>query len=251
MKENKLEEKEEEYQNFVNLYYAYFFHNNTLNNNLKNVNALISYQKICTKLDKETNGSSDVIQAQKLLKEYLASQIVKYKILHSDSKYDDVEKSMANELEFNLNIYKIFKILEDEKSEIGLKTINSLTSLLIGEFTGIHSFESLLNLLEYKFDVNEKNKIPFEIFLTYMTIIINFLTQSCKFVQIFEILDPNNKGEVKTAELVPTLNKIFRKINNETTISSRLIKNLTEVIDANQVYIKKVDFYGLLLKLIK
>ncbi len=87
-----------------------------------------------------------------------------------------------------------------------------------------------------------------------MTITINFLAQAGKFLQIFEILDSENKGQVKTAELVPCLNKILRKVQvneNQNTISNRLIKNLIEIIDPNQIYIQKVDFFGHLMKFIK
>jgi len=164
------------------------------------------------------------------------------------------------DLEFltkELVLYNLYKEYEDLSSKNGVQ-INEMVLLLnmllyeyISEFLIINKEKSENAFIDMFIEEKEKEKVThvnFLIFSKILKAIILFLINVEKFKLIFDSLDFEGKNKILTAELVVCLNKIYRILNEQDKLNLR-IKTLSEIIDASKVYMKKSDFYKLVIQL--
>jgi hypothetical protein len=168
--------------------------------------------------------------------------------------------------------YAVYSLLFDiNTNEIKINLLDSVTHIILGEFIGIGqsnsqnnnvTFEKFMNLIEgnnYSTNNNSSNentnsikalllpKISFEIFLKYFKILIFFYFYSDNYKRIFTILDPDFKQKILTAELVVTFNKLTRNLE-ENNIFIIFTKKFLGLLDNNQIYLSKIEYFTILIK---
>lgn len=160
--------------------------------------------------------------------------------------------------------YEIYSLLFDENTnEIKLNLLDCLIQIILGEYIGINlcTFEKLMNLIDGNgsINVNESSstgavikplfipRVSFEIFLKYFKILIFFYFYSKNYQNVFNILDHDYKLKILTAELIVTLNKITRNLE-ENNIFLIFSKKFLGLLDNNQIYLSKLEYYSILIK---
>jgi hypothetical protein len=177
--------------------------------------------------------------------------------LDSINSANKISTSDCNELS-----YEVYSLLFDPNSnEIKMNILDSITHLILGEFLSLNNsivtFEKYTNLIEgitsnsTTISGNMKAllipKISFEIFLKYFKILIYFFFYSENYKQIFSILDSENKNKILGAELIVCFNKLIRNLE-ENNIFIIFTKKFMGLIDSNQIYLTKYEYYSTLTK---
>lgn len=160
--------------------------------------------------------------------------------------------------------YEIYSLLFDENTnEIKLNLLDCVIQIILGEYIGVNlcSFEKFMNLVDGNgsINVNEHSstgagikplfipRVSFEIFLKYFKILIFFYFYSKNYQNVFNILDHDYKLKILTAELIVTLNKITRNLE-ENNIFLIFSKKFLGLLDNNQIYLTKLEYYSILIK---
>ena len=220
---------------------------------LKNFNENLFFYKVSKKLlqcPNQNEESSVVITNNflKCLKSYFVIKSIQSRFINENS----------NDLEFltkELIIYNIFKELEDVNSKNGMLVIDAILffNMLLYEYIPeilIFSKDKSENqFIEMFIEEKEKEKINminFAIFEKMLKTTLTFLIYVDKYKNIIDSLDFEGKNKILTAELVVCLNKIYRILNEQDRQILR-IKHLTEIIDISKVYMKKSDFFKLVI----
>ncbi len=166
-----------------------------------------------------------------------------------------LSSNKVNSFDISELIYTIYKMLLDENSnEIRINELNGLFQIVFNEISSAFTYEQFTCILDGSFNSTSTNipnfrnsKITFENFLKNFKVFLYYIVYSEKYLLIFEILDFEEKKKILTAELIVSLNKILRNLD-ENNIYISFTKIFLEQIDSNQVFISKSDFLCLLIK---
>ena len=259
-------------------------HENLLKKISKFTSCLFS-QKLIQKIKEYEKKNSSQIQTTqhmtssiKILKIFCILQIYKTKFYHSE----DYEKNILTDI--NLVIHSIYKLLstsDKNEHEIQLKNdsneLDIITNIILNKYiltktlnsNQIITFDALKKLL----DSNEKelnlnflsddkqnskklngqavtssfNNFSYDTFNKYFRILVKFYVFRDNFSHLFNVLQKNNK--LMSAELIICINKLIRGLNDSNGMYL-ISKKFLDMIDSNQIYISKEEFYIMFLRAI-
>ena len=242
-------------------------------------------QKLIQKIKEYEKKNSSQIQTTqnmtssiKILKIFCILQIYKTKFYHSE----DYEKNILTDI--NLVIHSIYKLLstsDKNEHEIQLKNdsneLDIITNIILNKYiltktlnsNQIITFDALKKLL----DSNEKelnlnflsddkqnskklngqtvtssfNNFSYDTFNKYFRILVKFYVFRDNFNHLFNVLQKNNK--LMSAELIICINKLIRGLNDSNGMYL-ISKKFLDMIDSNQIYISKEEFYIMFLRAI-
>jgi hypothetical protein len=180
------------------------------------------------------------------------------------------EKIIFSKLNVNEISYNIFSLFLDEYSYNSYSSINEnsndlnpnsttsldmfinlLLSTLLGENT---NFKYIVSIIEKNSNsenyssstVNSTSIQNFEIFNYYFKYVLLFLHYSDKFNEIFDVLDKDKKSKILTVEFIVCGKKLKRSFE-EGNIINTILTRMIELLDTNEVYITKTQFFNNLL----
>lgn len=195
--------------------------------------------------------NSQVASSLKVIKIYSLMSIFKDKYYH----IGDIESNLVTEI--NLLMHNIHKVLifenetKNENSELDILCNIIFGKYFSGEKFSFEKFKSILDMqpksstqntgkTENAFNVPYKD-YQYDGFVNYFKIIVKFFLYADKVEKVYQIL--NQKNKLMTAELVVCLNKLGRKLTDSNHFNI-ISKKFIELINTNEVYISKEDFYS-------
>ena len=237
-----------------------------------------------TNINNNTNNNENSVNSVLVVKILTLIEIFKLNFLSfnttkNSNSLNTVTGNFFNKInttDCNEIIYQIYSLILDETSnEVNIKILDNLIHFILNEHlvTNINTFYNLINLLENNITSNEANgnstgnsnlkitpkaknnsaigtiysKITFENFQKYFKTCLYFYIYCDKYKNIFEILDFENKSKILTAELIVCFNKLLRNLEDD-NIFSIFIKKYLQLIDTNQIFFSKYEYYFHLLK---
>jgi len=129
--------------------------------------------------------------------------------------------------------------------------LNLLLSPLLGENIDFKQIASIIqvNSISDSYSTSSINSLTilnFDIFKEFFKYILIFLYYSEKFKEIFDVLNKDKKSKILSAEFIVCAKKLKRKLEEDNIINS-ILSRMIEILNSDEAYITKTQFFNILL----